>query len=234
MHLIDRNATQAPACLADWDYHTQNWDDFGGKCKRELRLALQRMQSQQFIADDADDTAYCILGLRCAYCESQIYHGGHIEHFRRKNPAHFPHLTFEWTNLFLACDSQRHCGHYKDRPRAPVYNPNDLIKPDQHDPDDYLYFHSSGEVRVRNRAGMSENDHHSGAETIRVFNLDCGPLRGARSKVASAYRNKYPTLLDELMGFPENDRNEYITLEIEATRWEPHSTTIRHFFEKAQ
>ena len=40
---------------------------------------------------------------KCAYCESKITHVdyGHIEHYRPKSK--FPQLTFEWSNLLLAC-----------------------------------------------------------------------------------------------------------------------------------
>ena len=154
MHKLGRATVQRPACLDNYDWNLHSWDDFQGQDKKTVRLALQRIQGRQIAADDADDEVYVVIGLRCAYCESQVYYGGHIEHFRRKNPAHFPQLTFEWTNLFIACASKEHCGHYKDRPRALPYDPDDLIKPDEHDPDDYLYFHSSGEVRVRHRDGM--------------------------------------------------------------------------------
>ena len=43
---------------------------------------------------------------KCAYCESCIAHidYGHIEHFRPKGgKSGQPKLTFEWSNLFLAC-----------------------------------------------------------------------------------------------------------------------------------
>lgn len=182
--------------------------------------------------DASDDEQFVILGLRCAYCESQVYHGGHIEHFRRKNPLYFPQLTFEWANLFIACDSKKHCGHYKDRPKAPPYNPDHLIKPDEHDPDDYLYFHSSGEVRVRHRDGMTEDDRRRGAETICVFHLDCGHLNGARHKALNHYLDSNSGMLEALMDFNEDDRQVFIREEIEATKSEPYWTTIRHFFEK--
>ena len=40
---------------------------------------------------------------KCAYCESKITHVdyGHIDHYRPKSK--FPDLTFEWSNLLLAC-----------------------------------------------------------------------------------------------------------------------------------
>lgn len=235
MHFLDRSTVAAPACLASWNYEEKNWDDFtraGAACKKQLRLALQRLQSQQVIDDNADDEVEYLLGLRCAYCEGQIFHGGHIEHFRRKNPNHFPQLTFEWNNLFLACGSKVHCGHYKDRPNAPSYNPDELIKPDIHNPDDFLYFHSSGEARVRHRGGMTAADRHRGAETIRVFHLDCGRLRGGRHKALNQYLDRNTGILEAIMGFDENDRQDFIAEEIEATKWEPFWTTIRHFFEK--
>lgn len=232
MHFLDRSTVAAPACLADWTYPEKNWDDFNGPCKKQLRLALQRLQSRQIIDDGDDDDVEYLLGLRCAYCEGQIYHGGHIEHFRRKNPNHFPELTFEWTNLFLACDSKEHCGHYKDRPNAPAYNPDELIKPDIHNPDDYLYFHSSGEVRVRNRDGMTEADRRRGAETIRVFHLDCGRLKGARHKALKQYLDRDTGILEALMEFEPHDQQDFIAQEIEATKHDPYWTTIRHFFEK--
>jgi uncharacterized protein (TIGR02646 family) len=40
---------------------------------------------------------------KCAYCESKVRHVdyGHIEHYRPKSK--YPELTFEWSNLLLAC-----------------------------------------------------------------------------------------------------------------------------------
>lgn len=231
MHKLDRAAVLKPPCLDDYDYLSQTWDNLNRQHKKLLRLSLQKMQGHQVVTDDADDDASFILGLRCAYCECQIYHGGHIEHFRRKNPAHYPELTFEWTNLFLACSSTDNCGHYKDRGGAP-YNPDELIKPDVHDPDDYIYCHSSGEVRVRHRNIMSNGDRQRGEETIRVFNLNCGHLRGARHRALKQYLDRNTGILDALMEFGEVDRQAFIKEEIEATKWEPYWTTIRHFFEK--
>ena len=233
MHKLNRTAVQKPACLDNYDWNTQTWADLHGQDKKTVRLSLQSMQGQQIVADASDDDQHFILGLRCAYCECQIFRGGHIEHFRRKNPLHFPHLTFEWTNLFIACGSKEHCGHYKDRLKAPDYKPDDLIKPDEHDPDDYLYFHSSGEVRVRHRNGMTDNDRRRGAETIRVFHLDCGRLKGDRRKAVNQYLDRNKGILEALMDCDEHERQVFIGDEIEATKWEPFWTTIQHFFEKA-
>ena len=190
MHKLNRNSVQKPVCLKNYDWKYQIWDNLSGQDKKTVRLTLQSMQGQQSVDDTSDDEQFFIIGLRCAYCESMIYYGGHIEHFRRKNPMYFPHLTFEWTNLFIACRSSKHCGHYKDSPKAPPYHPDNLIKPDEHDPDDYLYFHSSGEVRVRNRDGMTDADRHRGEETIRVFNLNAPQLMGKRKRALEMFSQK--------------------------------------------
>lgn len=44
MHKLDRTISTAPACLANYQYQTHTWDDFGSTCKRELRAALVQMQ----------------------------------------------------------------------------------------------------------------------------------------------------------------------------------------------
>lgn len=231
MHKLDRASVQKPTCLDAYDWKSQTWDDLRGRDKKSVRLSLQAIQGKQIVDESSDDEQHFILGLRCAYCECQIFHGGHIEHFRRKNRAHHPELTFEWTNLFIACGSDTHCGHYKDRGGA-TYDPDELVKPDEHDADDYLYFHSSGEVRVRNRISMSAHDRRRGEETIRVFHLNCGTLLGARQNALKRYLDSKTGLLEELMCFEECDRQHFIREEIEATRSEPFWTTIRHFFEK--
>lgn len=230
MHKLDRAIVDKPTCLAGYDYATQVWDQLARHDKKVVRLSLQKMQGLQILADDADDDAEYIVGLRCAYCEGQIFHGGHIEHFRRKNAAHYPQLTFEWTNLFIACRATEHCGHYKDRGGAP-YNPDELIKPDEHEPDDYLYFHSSGEVRVRSGGDVSAQDCRRGSETIRVFHLDCGVLEGARRRAVKKYLDSNAGIMEALMLFDENERKMFIVDEIEATKWDPYWTTIRHLFE---
>jgi len=227
MHKLDRASVMPPACLDAYDYRTQKWKDLGSECKRELRAALVQMQGIPGVTTpDANE-----YGLRCAYCEGTIFHEGHIEHFRRKNPAHYPELTFAWPNLFLACGANSHCGHYKDRPGAPAYNPDHLIKPDEHEPSDFLHFHSSGDVRVR--SGLSAADTHRAAETIRVFGLDDGALSGARAKALSFYKTRVLEDLNELASWSLEDRQAYLVGELEVARWEPYATTIHHFLQSS-
>lgn len=42
---------------------------------------------------------------KCMYCESKVNHVAyeHIEHYKPKDPNKYPELTFEWSNLGLAC-----------------------------------------------------------------------------------------------------------------------------------
>jgi len=230
MHKLDRSKVTAPECLADYDYRTQTWDDLRAECKQALRAALVQMQGIPDVTPD-DGSEH---GVRCAYCEAQIHYAGHIEHFRRKNrnrPDGYPELTFKWGDLFLACGSRTHCGHYKDRKGAPDYDPDELIKPDEHDPEHYLYFHSSGEVRPRHR--LKPADAHQATETIRVFGLNDACLAGKREKALRVYRKKFAVDLDELANWPSADREAYLRDEIEATRWDRYATTIKHFLQNA-
>lgn len=227
MHKLDRAAITPPDCLAAYDYRTQSWDDLEPECKRQLRAALAQMQGIPGVTTPGAGE----YGLRCAYCEGAIYHEGHIEHFRRKNPAHHPELTFAWANLFLACGSHEHCGHYKDRKGAPAYDPNHLIKLDEHDPAHYLYFHSSGEVRAR--TGLTPDDLQRARETVRVFGLNNGSLAGARAQALRTYKTKIMADLDELAAWPPAERQAYWEEEINATRHEPYATTIHHFLQGA-
>lgn len=66
--------------------------------KTEVKKALQAMSHD-----------------KCAYCESKISHldYGHIEHYRPK--SRYPHLTFAWENLLLACAICNGAEHKGDR-----------------------------------------------------------------------------------------------------------------------
>lgn len=227
MHKLDRTKSSPPACLVTYNCPPQNWEDFGADCKRQLRAALVLMQGEPGVTTpDANE-----YGLRCAYCEGRVLHGGHIEHFRRKNANYFPHLTFAWVNLFLACGSSDHCGHYKDRSGAQPYDAGDLIKPDEDDPHDYLYFHSTGDVRARN--GLNVENARRANETIRVFGLSNRALAGRRAKAVSFYRKKIAEDLDELATWSATDRGAYLLGEIYATRYEPYATSIKHFLQSS-
>src|SRR4051812_18958917 len=125
MRWLDRNAVPAPACLATYQHGLHTWDDVTPLDKSHIRAALEQMQ-----------------GRRCAYCEGSLDAlGRHVEHFRRKHAAHFPHLTFVWTNLYWSCDQADSCGRFKDH-GAGAYDPDDLIDPCVEDPDRLFRFRS--------------------------------------------------------------------------------------------
>lgn len=120
-----------------------------------------------------------------------------------------------------------HCGHHKDRKGSPAYDPNKLIKPDEVDPEHFLYFHSSGEVHPK--VGLSDHDRDIAQETIRVFGLNEGSLQGKRRQAIREFRRRYLKDLQELASWSDQDRRFYMQAELEATRWHPYATTIKHF-----
>lgn len=228
MHKLDRTHVCAPACLAGYDHSQDSWDDLRSDCKRKVRAALQKLQGRPDFAEDSGGRMY---GLRCAYCESAIHRGGHIEHFRHKGQGGYPALTFVWSNLFLVCDAREHCGHYKDKRSTQPYNPADLIKPDVDEPTHFLHFHSSGEVRVRSHAELDKADIRRASETIRVLGLNAGMLKSARERAVRAYKDQMLDDLDEVAQWSPEERQDYLREEIEATRYDEHATAIRHFLE---
>jgi 5-methylcytosine-specific restriction endonuclease McrA len=62
---------------------------------------------------------------KCMYCESKIAHVtyAHIEHYKPKRSGMFPELTFEWTNLGLACPRCNNNKSDKFDVTAPFVNP---------------------------------------------------------------------------------------------------------------
>jgi uncharacterized protein (TIGR02646 family) len=235
MRKLNRDSVQEPTCLKNYDWRTQEWENLSSSDKKTIVSALCQMQGERQLQQE---TGIPYVGVRCAYCECLIHSADdkHIEHFKRKNENKgFPKLTFEWTNLFLSCQSDKHCGHYKDRKNASPYNPDELIKPDIHNPDDFLYFHSSGEVRPRK--GIPVTARKRATETIRVFHLDCAFLRTQRKKVVDDYFKSWGDSKESILKYlcsecgPE-EREDYIQEELNKRKWTGnHFTVLRHFFE---
>ena len=210
MRKLDRTAVPAPSCLAEYYRQHKRWDDVMSEDKRPIREALGSMQNDL-----------------CAYCEGPLRDDAHIEHFRRRHDA--PQLTFAWKNLFLSCNEPTHCGHHKDRSGSP-YDPADLVKPDEDDPDEFLFFSSAGDVRPR--SGIDEAKRRRAEETIRVFNLNHGALRALRRRALAVYQGLEPDILGALEAFEATDREQLIAAEIAATAHDPYGASIRHFFER--
>ena len=225
MHFLDRGRIEPPGCLELFDHSKHAWDGCccgsgcqPGRCpefrkrKAEIRAALDRLQID-----------------RCAYCEAPLYAGGHIEHFRRKHKDHFPELTFDWEDLFLSCDGPGTCGHFKDRRNSPSYSPDQLVKPDKHDPECFLFFHSRGEVLPR--GGIDPAAQARANETIRVFGLNDPALQALRRKAIAGYMSAH-RFLDEVKDLPPEERSQFIADELRATESRPFRTALHHFVKK--
>lgn len=237
MRRIDRTRVPPPPSLQNYSYPANSWDDVAQHDKNEWRARLGQMQhtgcnecAAAAWANQDEEFGHHRLATICAYCESATWGDGHIEHFRRKNPNHFPHLTFAWDNLFVSCNGSsgngEHCGHHKDHGAGP-YNPNDLVKPDVDDPDDFLFFAAGGDVRVR--SGITAAMEHKARATIRVFHLDDGALEAAREKAVGRYVREKQSDLDEVMNWPTPDATAWIQQEVDAVHHKPYGTAIRHY-----
>lgn len=175
MRKLDRSLANAPVCLSNFSYLTQNWDSVKTKHKVKIWNEIDKFQ-EKF----------------CVYCESKAERGegtGHIEHFFHKGNMAFKPLTFSWSNLFGCCDSRSHCGHFKDetlpKGRKKAYDPNKLIKPDVDDPEKFLQFSISG--RVDKKKNLKPIDDEKAQITISTLNLDCSELNLSREGQLKRY-----------------------------------------------
>ncbi len=103
---------------------------------------------------------------KCAYCESKITHIAypHIEHYRPKKK--YPHYTFAWQNLLLACaicNGAEHKGDQFPLEEADENKPL-LINPCEDDPAQYLYF------KQARLAPLAESKR--GRQTIEMLGLN--------------------------------------------------------------
>lgn len=205
MHKLQRGA--APACLSSYRHGLNNWKDLSADDKQELWQKLDDMQHQ-----------------RCAYCEAELRADKrHIEHFRQK--GHDPKVTFLWSNLFGSCNRVENCGKYKDE--LPPYDPANLIKPDEEDPEHFFLFVSDGSVAVR--AGLTVVETRRANETIRIFNLN-GILRAMRRSAIASYVDQGLEVMQMLEsgGLTRDECAELYNEELAAIENLPFSTAIRH------
>jgi uncharacterized protein (TIGR02646 family) len=117
---------------------------------------------------------------KCAYCESRIVHVdyGHIEHFRPKSRTQFKRLTFDWSNLFLACAICNGPEYKADRfpeqnEGGPPINPCDDY------PEEHLGFYFDPKSKIATVFHKTER----GRISINLFGLNRPDLRGHRSKM---------------------------------------------------
>lgn len=118
----------------------------------------------------------------CCYCESKIVSRDfHIEHFRPKDPAKFPHLQLEYSNLHASCHAEpiggtdECCGHNKKN----EFN-NDLISPLEADCESHFEYDIMGGIKGIDRRGE---------ETIRILHLDSSLLNASRKSLIEYFED---------------------------------------------
>ena len=206
-------ASTAPNCLNNYCYKHNNWEHVSSQDRKEIRSHLKAMQ-----------------GDRCAYCECEINSENsekcHIDHFWKKSS--YTSKTFDWDNLYMSCNREFSCGHYKESKKNQHRhsNPKELIDPCRENPDKYLQFYQGGEVEVR--SGLSNNERQKANLTIKVFGLNCNNLRQCRktaikmgfdvfmkAKVEDNCPSRLKELNKQIVKYSENN---------------PFSTALRHVF----
>ena len=208
MHKLQRG--EAPKCLEKFKHGRDNWETVGPDDRTEIWHALQAMQGQ-----------------RCAYCEADISKGRkNIEHFRQKASHRYPQGTFEWANLFGSCTRAESCGSHKDK--LGTYQHEDLIKPDEEDPEAYLTFVTDGSIVPRH--GLPEKSRHRATETLRVFNLDYehGPLRQMRKQAISGYLQTAEAIREWAETLPQEEWLPFLEEELARVVSLPFATAIKH------
>jgi len=208
MHKLVRGPE--PTCLRQYRDSGITWEDELND-KASVHEALQEMQ-----------------GYFCAYCEASIknHDNRHIEHFRKRQ--RFPQKTFEWANLFWSCSNSCSCGQHKDARATGAYSPEDLIKPDEEDPEEYFLFLKTGFIKIKE--GISPAMRHRAEETLRVFNLN-GADSGLITRRCDAVKGDLVTL-EALMEYdcPETRARiiEYMHQLLEGAKSKEFSTAIKH------
>lgn len=117
---------------------------------------------------------------KCAYCESKITHidYGHIEHFKPK--SRFKELSFEWSNLLLACGICNGSEHKGDKfPDETEGGP--LVDPCVDDPSEHLIFNYDPSSKLATVIGKTER----GNTSQRLLGLNRNELRTYRSRQIS-------------------------------------------------
>jgi uncharacterized protein (TIGR02646 family) len=135
-------------------------------------------------------------GNQCAYTELPLEYektNSHIEHLKRKDSAFFPELTFEWSNLFVSCNSDDFGGKYKDGKYLKGKTKADnalIINPALENPNEYFELKNWGELTIKDDLqGIAKT---KAEETIKAFNLNHNSLQDRRREMIQSvndYKN---------------------------------------------
>ena len=108
---------------------------------------------------------------KCAYCEGPLDAQSHFEIDHHTAKTVRPDLAFEWMNLFPACNV---C----NRTKASQDHGGRLLKPDEEDPEEYLWVDATGELSAH--PSLSEEGAGRVRDTIRLCGLNRGRLVSER------------------------------------------------------
>ncbi|MDP8240964.1 MAG: retron system putative HNH endonuclease [Candidatus Hatepunaea meridiana] len=141
--------------------------------KKEVRLAKNKYKSKSI-----KKVLVKMFEGKCAYCESDMTHieYGHVEHYRPTSK--FPELTFEWSNLLLACGVCNGSANKGEKfPEANVGGP--IVNPCNDDPDYHFKFVYDKTAHLASVYGITER----GELTENLLGLNRNELREHRSNM---------------------------------------------------
>jgi len=158
----------------------QNWEGLD---------AVVRTNTRKYILEDEQSN-------QCAYTELPLEYeknNSHIEHLKRKDSAFYPELTFEWSNLFVSCNSDDFGGKYKDGKYLKGKTKADnalIINPSLENPNEYFELTNWGELTIK--ADLQGIAKTKAEETIKAFNLNHNSLQDRRREMIQSvndYKN---------------------------------------------
>jgi uncharacterized protein (TIGR02646 family) len=184
---------------ADFDNFVQrhnpaNWDNNRFK-QSTVKLTLH----QHLLAEQQHLCIYCQQSIPPKLQKDDhqavppIIHPSHIEHVRPKGANHFPHLTFEYTNLSVSCDG------FEIDPAVPRSSPEFCGHPKENKYDDALFLHpfeepdieAFFEFDVNGKIKPTAKDPLKALYTFQLLGLDKETLREMRER-------QYDTIIQEV------------------------------------
>lgn len=165
----------------------QNWD--------AIEVAV-RKNTRKYILEEEQEN-------QCAYTELPLEYeknNSHIEHLKRKDGAFFPEQTFEWSNLFVSCNSSDFGGKYKDETylKGKTRADNALIlNPALENPADFFELKSWGELTIKQNLNI--HDRKKAEITRDAFNLNHNSLKERRKEMIQSVKDYQNGGLDSEM-----------------------------------
>ncbi len=163
-------------------YKGQDWEDKKIKDKHSV-IRIHILKNEQ--------------NWRCAFCNKKYVNEeetpgyyknlndkdkNHIDHFLKREL--YPKLTFDYNNMFVSCNSDKHCARYKDNMLKKIVDKEEakrinqlLLKPTDNICD-YITYDLFGLVHEQQK--LSEEKQERAAKTIEYFNLGHENLRQDR------------------------------------------------------